>query len=112
MDHTVELVLTSTRDAVHKREPIKLPRYQVRLDGETIGTVERALLTRERRTPGRRYVNSRWESPGWRYARTGSRSLECTSRRSGVVEVLHDFGRGLPLTESEELAKAAKVVES
>lgn len=39
--------------------------YEVTLDGERIGFAHYRMLTRERRTPGKRYVNARWHSPGW-----------------------------------------------
>lgn len=41
--------------------------WEVILLGEVIGHIRYAMITRERRTPGRRYVNARWQSPGWEY---------------------------------------------
>lgn len=41
--------------------------YRVTVDGQHIGWVFGVIVTIERRTPGRRYVNARWESrrPRW-----------------------------------------------
>lgn len=42
-------------------------RWIVQADGETIGFIRYTLITHERRTPGKMYVNSRWQSPGWQW---------------------------------------------
>ncbi len=89
---------------------ITLTTYDVLLDGEPIGQVERAMLTREQRTPGRRYVNARWSSPGWRY-RGPSRSwggFEVLSRREGILQLLHDAG--IERREAEMLARSVNIV--
>lgn len=39
--------------------------WVVKKDGKVIGAIRYVMITREQRTPGRRYVNSRWESPGF-----------------------------------------------
>lgn len=39
--------------------------WLVLYDGEVIGAILYSLHTREQRTPGRTYVNRRWQSPGW-----------------------------------------------
>lgn len=50
------------------KRTIKIDRlWVVEIDGQIIGHIRYRLLTREQRTPGRRYVNSRWQSPGWEY---------------------------------------------
>lgn len=68
--------------------------FEVSWNGSVIGTVERRMLTRERKTPGRRYVNARWESPGWvRHHGTSSwsgRGLECSTKREGIESLLRD----------------------
>jgi len=88
---------------------VRLPRYEVLLDGEVIGEVEREMMTRETRTAGRRYVNSRWRSPGWTYRGANGRwsGLECYSRRGGVERLPRE--RGLRWPEDERLARAAEV---
>jgi hypothetical protein len=42
--------------------------WEVTLDGEVLGYIRYDMLTRETRTAGKRYVNSRWQSPGWTYS--------------------------------------------
>lgn len=44
-------------------------RYLVRLDGLAVGHVERSTRTWEHRSAGKRYVNSRGETPCWRISR-------------------------------------------
>lgn len=39
--------------------------------GEVIGKIRYRMLTRERRGKGKRYVYSRWQSPGWEYSDDG-----------------------------------------
>lgn len=68
--------------------------FEVSWNGNVIGAVERRMLTRERKTPGRRYVNARWESPGWvRQCGTSphsGRGLECSTKREGIESLLRD----------------------
>jgi len=45
--------------------------WYVYLDGELIGQIEYAMLTRETGPAARRYVSARWYSPGWRYRVAG-----------------------------------------
>jgi hypothetical protein len=101
-----------TLTATYNRKTVNLPTYEVVLDGKVIGRVERGMLTRERRTPGKRYVNARWRSPGWRYyTGTGTawgRSLEATSRRDGVERILRHAGWSW--SDASEAAKAVKVL--
>lgn len=40
--------------------------------GAKIGVVFEKLTSFESRTPGRRWVNYRWESPRWYYSKTGN----------------------------------------
>ena len=104
--HTLELVkVADARTASYKGKEIDLPAWDVVLDGEVIGRVRKAMITRERRSPGKRYVNARWQSPGWRYYRPGmvsSNGLECQSRTHGVERILGDAGLGY--LETRELA--------
>lgn len=103
----MELVRTKVETVTYKRRAVRLPSYRLLVDGEVVGTVERAMLTRERRTPGRRYVNARWQSPGWRYRRGigWARGFECSSRRDGVEQLLRDSG----LAGAAAVALAASV---
>ena len=87
--------------------------YEVRLDGTPIGGVARQMITRERRTPGRRYVNARWQSPGWTYSKRSGRyagGFQCSGRRDGVERLLGDAGVGW--SDRDRLAKAAKVART
>jgi len=75
----------------------------VLLDGVRLGRVARVPIERERRTPGRRYVNARWYSPGWKcYPADGSWAPEAQSRRDGVERLLEDAG--VPYREALDLA--------
>jgi hypothetical protein len=64
--------------------------YRVEVDGVVIGYVYRQQFTRERRTPGRRYVNRRWQSPGWTFTvREGEFGRwEVSNRAEGVRRLL------------------------
>ena len=70
--------------------------YELSYEGEVIGYAQRRLVTREQRTPGRRYVNRRWESPAWlacdgpgRY----ERGFEKSSRKDVAYSLLFDHLR-------------------
>ena len=80
-------------------------RYAIVVDGKVIGHVERRLATRERKTPGKRYVNARWYSPGWFQVNKSGRDLERYSRKDAVEAVLRDFIRD-KLTEEQEQKNA------
>jgi hypothetical protein len=55
-----------------EKRTVKVGReWRVEVDGVHVGDVRYALITRERRTPGKRYVNARWQSPGWQYRGAG-----------------------------------------
>lgn len=65
--------------------------YEVRHDGEVIGYVKRSMLTRERRSPGLRYVHARWQSPGWQYGREKhGRMIECSSAKDGAERLVRE----------------------
>lgn len=88
-EHTLELVKVKVDSARHKGKDIPLPSYDVLLDGEKIGQVRRAMITHERQTRGNRYVNARWQSPGWRYqVATSPTSWEAFSRTQGIERIL------------------------
>jgi hypothetical protein len=106
---TLELVKIRTDTATHRRATVNLPRYHVVLYGTAIGHVSRAMLTRERRGKGMRYVYARWTSPGWQYGEIGHRSWECQSRHDGVKRVLEQYG-GIGYFEAEELAATVRGV--
>lgn len=108
----VTLSLTQTSVVKVAGKDRTLHRYDVLVDGEVVGSVARETVTRERRTPGRRYVNARWTALGWFYYTTDShrRSPERSSRADAVTQVLaHAWGK--PWYECREAAKAAKVVK-
>lgn len=90
-----------------KRE-VTLRRFDVLMDGQKIGEVERAMLPREQRTPGRVYVNARWTSPGWQYRELTGRALECYSRRDGIERLVRQQP-GMDWRQAEAAAKAARV---
>ena len=63
--------------------------FEVSQGGEVLGTVERRMLTRERRkNPTDRFVHSRWESPAWVYyfgpASSTGRGRECYTKSGGI----------------------------
>lgn len=62
---TVTLVREGAIEKIRGRERRVGQVYEVTHDGERLGFAHYRMLTRERRTPGRRYVNARWQSPGW-----------------------------------------------
>lgn len=103
----LELALHAEHRATHRGRDVRLATYRVMLDGQEIGRVRRAMLTRERRTPGRRYVDARWQSPGWLYEESGrARGWECASRRDGIEQLLRDHG--LSWSQAETLAATVR----
>lgn len=60
-------------------------RYRVELDGKPIGHIEAVHVTKERRSPGKRYVSARWTKgrPEWLWQPIGGKrasfglSVEC-----------------------------------
>jgi hypothetical protein len=75
---------------------IKINRtYDVIVDGIVVGMIEYRMFTRETRTAGRMYVNSRWESPAWGFA-TGEntfigRQMEAPTKAEAVKRVVERF---------------------
>lgn len=68
--------------------------WEVTIDGEVIGYIHYRLLTREQRTLGKRYVNSRWQSPGWtRSATKHGRDLEVYSKKDAIERLVSDHHR-------------------
>lgn len=99
---THEAVLTQTRagDRIEHRghrsrakKTITVGReWEVSLEGKVIGTVVYRLFSRERRTPGRTYVNARWNSPGWGYrADLLSPTIEAYSKKDAVEKILSRY---------------------
>lgn len=110
-EHTLELVKVTGSTGWHKGKEIALPAYDVVLNGQVVGRVSKTMITRERRTPGNRYVNARWQSPGWRYNRLGSRfsrGWECGSRKDGIERLLMDAD--LSRAGAKELAETVAKV--
>lgn len=95
-----EVIVTQVEDGEHvehKGKPVRVGQtFQVSWNGTVLGFVERRMVTRERKSPGNRYVNARWQSPGWVRVygeyRHG-RSLECSSKRQGVEMLLREAMR-------------------
>jgi hypothetical protein len=63
--------VTVGRRAATKRVVTVGREWRVEVDGVHVGDISYDMVTRERRTPGRTYVNARWESPGWRHRDPG-----------------------------------------
>lgn len=63
---------TSGQDVFRRGKPgeIRMKRYHVLLDGVVIGEVYQDRTTFERKTPGRVYVNARWENVRWHARRS------------------------------------------
>lgn len=88
-----EVVVTQTKEGEvvpHRGKDVRVGQtFEVSWGGKVIGSVERRMVTRERKTPGRRYVDARWESPGWvRRRGTGGRALECYTKTEGIEALL------------------------
>lgn len=67
-DRPGEKIVHTGRRSRRKRTITVNRVLKVTYDGKVIGTICYKLLTREQRTPGRTYVNARWQSPGWAYS--------------------------------------------
>lgn len=97
-EYTAELILEDEgklkRVGRRKDREARVGRvFRVEMGGEVIGRVSYEMITRERRTPGRTYVNARWESPGWVYRpgpETFARRFECFSRKDGAQRLIRD----------------------
>lgn len=92
-----EVVTHSPARGGGKREVRIGQAFEVRADdeqGQVLGVVERRMLTRERKIPGRRYVEARWESPGWvTYGPNslGSKAMECFTKREGISALTMNY---------------------
>lgn len=72
--------------------------WDVLIDGEVVGEVRFDMRTRETKSYGRTYVNSRWESPGWtwRMKELGwGRGLERSSKKQCVAAIVNNYERHL-----------------
>ena len=90
--HEVAVTQTSEGEVTsHRGKDVRTGQvFEVSWSGKVIGTVERRMVTRERKTPGRTYVNARWQSPGWvRRHGAGDRPLECYTKRGGIEDLLY-----------------------
>lgn len=82
----------------YSRRTVTIDReWEVILDGEVIGWIQYRLLTREQRTPGRMYVNRRWQTPGWEYRTRSrwSRGLEVSSKKNAIERIIRDHEQGI-----------------
>lgn len=69
-------------------------KWRIELDGEVLGFVEYRMATREQRTPGRMYVNSRWRTPAWFYIPgpdAWRRGYETFSKKYAVERIVADY---------------------
>lgn len=95
-DIRLQLDPDSIKEAKHgkrRRQISKLMRYRAFVGDREIGYVEKAMQTFENRTPGRVWVNYRWESPRWKVHLDGesySRSYYET-RKAGVEALVWWF---------------------
>lgn len=80
------------------KRTVKIDRvWHVMLGMEIIGTVRYEMVTHEQRTPGRRYVNKRWQVPAYRWSmgdKRYGRALEADSRKWAVDSIIRDHKRG------------------
>jgi hypothetical protein len=59
--------------------------WSVSVDGEFLGTLRYSLVSRERRSEGKRYVNARWDAPAWTYLYPGEfRGIEAFSKADAI----------------------------
>lgn len=84
---------------------VKIDRvWHVYADGVPVGAIAYVMLTRETRSRGRTYVNTRWSSPGWVWSATPpnpdlptpyfTRSgIEAYSRKDAVDRILREHER-------------------
>lgn len=109
--HKIEAILVQTnegtereyrgRNSSRKRTVTVGREWDVFLpDGTFIGTIRYAMITRERRTGQRTYVDARWQSPGWTYrtpAADGSRNsfngFEGYTKGESVEKLINDHER-------------------
>lgn len=78
-----------TKSKYGVRKKVMIERYwTVSRDGVMLGGIRYALITRERRSPGRRYVNARWNSPGWEWCQDGHHYWGEESTKKRCIEVL------------------------
>ena len=79
----------------YRRQTITIDRkWDVFLGDELIGRIEHRMFTRETRSKGKRYVNSRWQSPGWAYIVPGSwRGIEAYTRKDAIRSLVDHHER-------------------
>lgn len=70
--------------------------WEVRTDeGDVMGTLIYRMMTRERKTQGKMYVDARWQSPGWsvRFGSNFGRSIEVYSKSHGIEYIVNAYER-------------------
>lgn len=96
-----------------RTETLPTPLYEVLVDGETVGTVERCTFTRETGPVQRRYVSRRWESLGWASHGSGrlrnGYGIDHGTRRRAVADVLAAALNLSSMWDAEKIAATAKV---
>lgn len=112
---TVTLVQTSLgseieyrgRNSSHKKTVVIDRKWDVFDDeGNYLGAISYEMQTRETRSRGRTYVNTRWQSPAWKYAsatRTGDRPNFHFSEGYSKSECIHRLKRDYDRRKKESL---------
>lgn len=65
--------------------------WRVELDGHLLGFVRYEMVEHERRTEGRRYVDDRWESPGWTYTVGGGFGRLHAATKADAIRCLERY---------------------
>lgn len=93
----IEEVNAGEHVTVRGRQVLVGQEYDVYLLGAFIGKVRKSMVTRERRTRGRTYVNARWQSPAWQHTRPGAYPswIEDTSRTTAIRSLVAFTNRKL-----------------
>lgn len=78
----------------HRRQTVKAGRrWLVLIDAVPIAVIAYEIVSHERRIPGRRWVESRWQAPAWFVMHDGRRGREHPTRLEAVEEVVQGFAR-------------------
>jgi hypothetical protein len=89
----------TVRFGQRRRQEKVLKEYEIVVDGVVVATVCQRMETFEQRTPGRMYVNRRWETPRWFVDVPGERTRYRggdETRKYAVERYLRDIAR-MPL---------------
>lgn len=84
LEHTEDKRTVSVRG----RQVVLQGEFSVYLDGELIGEIEHAMVTRERKSQKRMYVSSRWQSPGWTYRTPHGRWINADGKSHAILQLI------------------------